>query len=289
MNGGIADITTEQLDSIVKYDEAQLGEVKAIEILPSKMSNTVSAFANSDGGDLWIGVDETRVKKHRSWRGFKRIEDANAHIEVLDKVMQLSQGYSFEFLRHQSSVGFVLHIEVAKVSRIIYATNGQAYVRRSGHNQPAISHIMLQQLERNKGIVSFETTNVNADPNTIINSIVTRTFMRNLMPYTNSDEWLNKQQVIVDGKPTVAGVILFADEPQNILPKRSGIKIARYTTSDAGEGTRDTLSYNPISIEGCAYNLIQSALRKTQGIIEGVFKWTELGAEMVSYPPETLP
>jgi ATP-dependent DNA helicase RecG len=202
--------------------------------------------------------------------------------------MQLGQGYTFGFLRHHSSRGLVLHIEIGKVREIIYATNHIPYVRRSGHNQPVTDNAMLRQLERNKGIVSFETTNASADPNTIINSIVTRTFMRNVVPTANADEWLTKQQTIVDGKPTVAGVILFADEPQAILPKRSGIKIARYTTSMTGEGTRETLSGDPISIEGCAYDLIHSAVRKTQEIIEGVLKWTEHGPETVSYPPETL-
>lgn len=290
MDGNVKLVTAEQRDWIVKYDEAQLGEVKAIEILPGKMSETVSAFANADGGELWIGIDEdlTAKPRRRSWRGFQNIERANAHIEILDKVMQLGQGYSFEFLRHESSGGFVLHIEVVKVSRIIYATNGTAYVRRSGHNQPVTGHAMLQQLERDKGIESFETTNVNADPSTIVDSVTTRTFMRNVVPSVNADAWLKKQQTIVDGKPTVAGVVLFADEPQAILPKRSGIKIARYNTSLVGEGTRETLSGTPISIEGCAYRLIGSAVRKTQEIIEGVHRWTEHGGETVSYPPETL-
>jgi ATP-dependent DNA helicase RecG len=288
MNGNISEITTEQRDWIVKYEEGQLGDVMAIEIAPSKMSQKISAFANADGGEIWIGIDENRVTKVRKWRGFKIIEDANAHIEILDKVLHLRQGYSYKFLSHQKSSGLVLHIEIGKMREIIKATNNTPYIRRGAHDQPVTDHAMLLQLERNKGIVSFETTNADTDPNNIINSIVTRTFMRNVIPSAMADEWLKKQQAIVDGKPTVAGVILFADEPQTILPKRSGIKIARYTTSNWEEGTRETLSGDPISIEGCAYNLIQSAVRKTQEIIQGVRKWTGHGMEMVSYPPETL-
>ena len=128
MNGNVSIITTEQRNWIVKYKEGQLGDVKAIDILPSKMSETVSAFANTDGGELWIGIDEDD-KKRKSWRGFQRTEDANAHIEILDKIMQLRQGYSFDFLSHQTSKGLVLHIEVSKIpNQIIYATSRIAYV-----------------------------------------------------------------------------------------------------------------------------------------------------------------
>jgi len=279
MNGNVSNITTEQRNWIVKYEEGHLGDVKAIDIQPSRMSETISAFANADSGELWIGIDEESVTRRRSWRGFQTIEDANAHIEILDQVLQLGQGYSFEFLHHSSSKGYVLHLEVAKMRNIIYATSGTAYVRRGAHNQAVNTDAMKRQLERNKGIVSFETTNISADPDTIINSIITRTFMNNVIPSTKPEEWLKKQELIVDGKPIVAGVLLFADQPQVYL---------RYTTAGAEEGTRETLSGEPISIEGCLYNLIQSTVRKTQEIIEGVRKWTEHGAEMVSYPPETL-
>jgi len=203
MNGNVSNITTEQRNWIVKYEEGHLGDVKAIDIQPSRMSETISAFANADSGELWIGIDEESVTRRRSWRGFQTIEDANAHIEILDQVLQLGQGYSFEFL---------LHLEVAKMRNIIYATSGTAYVRRGAHNQAVNTDAMKRQLERNKGIVSFETTNISADPDTIINSIITRTFMNNVIPSTKPEEWLKKQELIVDGKPIVAGVLLFADQ-----------------------------------------------------------------------------
>lgn len=287
MNGNTSVITTEQRNWIVKYKEGQLGDVKAIGISPGKMSETVSALANADGGELWIGVDEGE-KKRRSWRGFETDEDANAHIQILDKVLQLGEGYSFEFLKHPASKGLVLHLEIAKMRGIIYATNGFAYIRRGAHNQQVTTDAMKRQLERNEGLISFETHRTNAELDVITDSLITKYFMDNVIPSAKAADWLRKQQVIIEGKATVAGVVLFADEPQAILPKRSGIKIVRYKTTEFVEGTRETLSGDPISIEGCIYNLIQSAVRKTQEIIHGVVKWTEQGAEMVNYPPETL-
>ncbi|MEJ7713741.1 MAG: ATP-binding protein [Pyrinomonadaceae bacterium] len=81
--------------------------------------------------------------------------------------------------------------------------------------------------------------------------------------------------------------MLFADLPQAILPKRSGIKIYRYKTADA-EGTRDTLVGQPVSVEGCAYDIIKGAVRLTQEIISGIQILGTKGLEPVTYPTETL-
>jgi ATP-dependent DNA helicase RecG len=75
--------------------------------------------------------------------------------------------------------------------------------------------------------------------------------------------------------------------PQAILPKRSGIKIYRYKTSEA-EGTRDTLVSDPISVEGCAYDLIKEAVKSTKEIIEKIQILGTKGLEPVTYPTETL-
>ncbi|WP_051978400.1 hypothetical protein [Edaphobacter aggregans] len=92
---------------------------------------------------------------------------------------------------------------------------------------------------------------MNADPVVLTNSAVSLQFMLEIVPTAEPDAWLRKQQVIVGDKPTVAGVVLFAEEPQALLPKRSGIKIYRYKTT-ADEGTRETLDGDPLSIEGHA-------------------------------------
>src|SRR6266436_5133159 len=102
--------------------------------------------------------------------------------------------------------------------------------------------------------------------------------MLEVVPTAEPEPWLRKQQVIQVDKPTVAGVILFAEEPQAALPKRSGIKIYRYRTA-APEGTRETLAGDPISIEGHAYMQIHDAVSKTAEIVESVRVNTPDGLE----------
>jgi predicted HTH transcriptional regulator len=65
---------------VLGYEEVHFGDLKAKELKPAKMSESVSAFANADGGELWIGIHENSAMRQRSWNGFLRIEDANAHI-----------------------------------------------------------------------------------------------------------------------------------------------------------------------------------------------------------------
>ena len=87
--------------------------------------------------------------------------------------------------------------------------------------------------------------------------------------------------------PTVAGILLFADEPQIALPKRSAIKLFRYQTKEEEE-SRETLVFNPLTIEGCAYDQIKAAVLKTKEIIEGISKLGEAGLEKITSPDETL-
>jgi ATP-dependent DNA helicase RecG len=83
----------------------------------------------------------------------------------------------------------------------------------------------LIRLRRNKGIASFETEPVPVEKSLITNSEPIIKFMLEVVPAAEPEPWLKKQQVIVEEKPTVAGLLLFADEPQAAIPKRCGLKI----------------------------------------------------------------
>lgn len=145
----------------------------------------------------------------------------------------------------------------------------------------------LRQLEYTKGLASFETELLDAPAELIANSLTTIEFMLRVVPSAEPEAWLQKQQLIREARPTVGGVLLFADEPQALLPKRSGIKLYRFQTSDE-QGSRETLAFDPVTIEGSAYQQIRSAVDQTSSTVEQVKKLGEEGLEEISYPGEAI-
>lgn len=272
---------------MLAFPEGHFGDLKAIEIAPAKLTRTISALSNAEGGEIYIGIDEDRQAGVRSWRGFATPEQANAHLQVFEPLFPLGDGFAYTFLHCPGEQGLVLKVDIAKSRDVKAASDGKIFLRRGAQNLPVETEEALLRLKRNKGIVSFESETVRADPVALSNSAVTIEFMLEVVPIAEPDRWLRKQQLIVDDKPTVAGVILFAEEPQALLPKRSGVKIYRYKTT-ADEGTRDTLDFDPISIEGHAYRQIYEAVKRTAEIIEAVRVKTPTGLEAVKYPIAAL-
>ena len=190
-------------------------------------------------------------------------------------------------LSHPKQTGVVLQVIVRKTKAVVKANDGIPYIRRGAQSLPVDTQDKLALLERNKGLTSFENEPVTAELAKVCNSTTAIKFILDVVPTSEPEDWLRKKELVKDGKPTVGGIVLFADLPQAILPKRSGIKIYRYKTSDV-EGTRDTLVGDPISVEGCAYDLIKQAVEITKVIIGKIQVLGTKGLEPVAYPKETL-
>lgn len=280
-------ISDKQLQQILSYIEGHFLDLKAKEIQPSKLTKAISAFANADGGELYIGIAETSIGTRHNWKGFADPEDGNAHLQVFEGLFPLGEDYLYNFLVHPKQTGYVIQVLVRKTKGIVKAHDGIPYVRRGAQSLPVDTPEKLTVLERNKGITSYENEPVQIDLANISNSETAIRFILDVVPTSEPEAWLRKQELIKESKPTVAGVVLFSDLPQAVLPKRTGIKVYRYKTGVA-EGTRDTLVGQPVSIEGCAYEIIKEAVRLTQEIIGGIQVLGARGLEPVTYPTETL-
>jgi ATP-dependent DNA helicase RecG len=282
-----ASIDAAQVERILLLEEDHFHDLKAVEIAPAKLTKTISAFANADGGEVYIGIDEDVAAGKRTWRGFANIEAANAHLAVFQGSFPLGQYYSYTFLTSEGLPGCVLFVEIRKSSDVKAASNGTVYLRHGAQSLPIDSDEKLRRLELDKGFASFESETIAVEYQVLTESEVTDAFIANVVPTSTPEKWLRKQRLILNDRPSVAGVVLFADEPQAIFPKHCAIKIYRYQTQDP-EGSRETLVGHPGTVEGCLYDQIEAAVRQTKGIIEGVKKMGVGGLEQVVYPDETL-
>src|SRR3954447_5761531 len=284
----VTDISDAQANHLATREEGHFLDLKAIEVSPAKLTKSMSAFANSDGGELLIGLAENEKEKPAIWRGFADQEAANGHIQAFEDQFPLGGDFRYEFLRCERKRGLLLHATILKSAGIKTASNGKVYVRRGAQNLPVDNQDRLIQLERTKGVTSYEAQTVaSVDLDVITNSETIIEFMLDVIPEREPEHWLKQQQLIIGGSPTVAGLILFSDEPQIYVPK-AAVKIYRYTTSDR-EGARETLVEEPVTIEGNLYDQINEAVARTARLIEGIKAFgTDGNLESVKYPPETL-
>lgn len=287
MSMQIVEISSSDSQRLLSKSEGHFLDFKGRAIQPAKLTKSVSAFANSDGGELLIGIDLLGSDGPRTWDGFDSVEAANGLIQAVEQVMPLGDGLRMTFLTVGDQKGLVLQIEVFKSRDIIKTASGEVYVRRGAQNLPVNTPDALERLRLNKGISSFESKTIDVEEELITNSEESIGFMLEVVPHQEPDKWMRKQLLIIQDKPTVAGTVLFSDEPQAVLPKRCGIKVYRYRTV-GDEGTRESLEGQPITIEGSAYRQVYAAVSKTKEIIEGIRRMTPQGLVTIEYPEETL-
>jgi ATP-dependent DNA helicase RecG len=282
-------ITEQQYQELLQLNESHFLDLKGIDIKPANATKTISAFANASGGDIYFGIEEIdrNSEKKRIWRGFNDEESANSLIQSIENLSPLANHYSATFLSTNQAPGLVLQVTIFKSKDIIYSSDRTVYVRKNAQKQKIEGDEALQRLRLDKGVVSFEDEVVECELNEVTNSEMVIKFMLSVIPSFEPEFWLKKQRLISNDRVTVAGAMLFSDEPQSLLPKRSAIKLYRYKTRSE-EGERDFLDFDPITIEGSAYAIIYNCVNQCKKIVEGVEKLGPEGLERVNYPEEAL-
>lgn len=285
----------EELDArgvalLLATEESHFADLKAREIAPAKAVMHATAFANSAGGEIFIGIDEDNQTGQRDWRGFGAIEDANGFLQALHSTFSGNSFVTAQFVHGVGVSGFVLHLIIEKSREVISATDGHLYTRISAQKVPLrlTSHEEIERLKLDKGLASYEDMPMPDVEHEVVSDSMTMTeFAVAKLPSSEPFPWLKSQRLIQDVNPTVGAILLFADEPQAVLPKRSAIKILRYKSS-ATEGHRDQMDGDPVTIEGPLVNQIREAVDQVVSIVEATAIQTPDGLTRIRYPRETL-
>lgn len=269
---------------LLGQSEGHFLDFKAKEISPVKLTQSISAFSNAEGGELYVGIGE--MPAGFVWDGFRDAEDANPFVLVFEQLFPLGDEFHYEFVACPSKPGLVLHVVAKKTARIMLAHDRFPYLRRNAQKLKIDTEEKRRRLELDKGIYSFEGETVDVDLELVSQSRIMNRFLGATIPHRTAEEFLKMELLIRRGLPRVASVLLFSDLPQAALPDRSSVKLARYRTS--GPAAREALVGAAETIEGPLYDLIHEAVQRTKAQVEAHQIQGTDGLEPAKYPHETL-
>lgn len=276
--------------AIASKPEDHFFDRKAAEISGAKLQKVAVAFANADGGEIYIGVadDKDEQDESKRWKGARNIESYNQLIQALTEV-QPALPMDLTFLRMTEQETYVLRVEIEKSQSVHKTADGSVYERKGAQSLPVKDPQRITELSFAKGAQSYEDYAVEgAVAEDVVDSPEIKEFLADFSPKSDPLELtLNKN--LVDRrsfKPKVAGLLLFASEPPSLIPKKCAVRIIRYETKE-DDPERDHLG--PIeSVEGPLYRLIHRTVHRVTELMSAIKVWTTDGPKAMSYPPETI-
>lgn len=277
-------LTSQETDAILAKAEGHFVDFKSKRITPAKLTRSISALGNAEGGEVFVGIEDPSIQGDR-WQGFENEEAANSHVAVLQNLFPEGDAFSYKFLLSAARNGIVLHCEVFKNQGVWKDSQGDLYLRRGAQSIRQESYEKQERLRYNKGLISFEDSKTDFAIEELSKSESYKEFLKLMVPIAEPEQWLTKQRVSKDGFSTVAGLVLFADEPQTVMPK-AAIKVSRYRTSDAP--TRATLDGQPVTIEGCVVELIRKAVDHVVNTVERIPVFKGTGLKSIQYPRDAI-
>ncbi|WP_232243111.1 RNA-binding domain-containing protein [Paenibacillus sp. GSMTC-2017] len=275
---------------LLNLEESHFCDVKSCRIKPNKLHPHFVAFANSDGGEIYIGVEDRKSTGERLV-GFRTKEEANEIINVLaEKTDPTLIDYSVEFIDFREK-GYVLHLTIPKSPLVHYTSDGSCFIRRNASTKE-VKGATITELAFSKGIFSYETIiKKHVAINEILNGAYLIDYIKRIESSQEPLNFLEKLKLIQrDGEnhvPTVSCLLFFSDDPQIGLNTKCGIKIYRLKTSQS-EYNRDFLEDRPKNIRGP----IELQIIKTKEVIAEYLQKSmiEIGNKYVdySYPSNAL-
>lgn len=220
--------------------ENQYLDRKSARKKPSELLKHLIAFANADGGQLVIGIEDE--KQDNIITGFK---DGRAYpiddFKKIDREMRETPlDLSFEeipVINHKGEEDFILVITVELSSnRVIAAPNDDVYLRQ-GDESVKLSYEQRTQLSYDKGQRFFEDEVVSdASLEDIDDSLVQDFKNRFDISDRSTEEILKARRFLVNGKLTKAAILLFGKYPSAFFPQ-ARVRFQRFDGIDMGTGS----------------------------------------------------
>lgn len=292
-------ISEEDAITFLNKDEDHFFDVTAKNYSGEAVQKKCVAFANSDGGELLIGILDKGEKNlsggiFERWSGFDNIEKSNNTIvDICNGVKPGIPNIFFEFLliKGHEELGRVLKVFIEKSPNVHQTSSGNVYIRKGAQCLHLKNPDQITSLKLSKGEYSYENQRVEQYPvDRLVESEELESFLRGYSPKTDSVVFLKKQLLVSTSdekmQPIYAGVLLYDENPSVVLPKKCAIKIVRYDTTEQTP-ERAHLKQQE-TVEGPLYKQAKESIDIVLRIIESIPLMGPTGLVRAKYPKEAI-
>jgi len=211
-------IDLEEQRRLCSLEENHFFDKKSSRIDPASVLKHVVAFANSDGGEIIIGIkdDKEDVTPENRWDGLASIEHYNGVFQSMS-LLNPPVDYSATFIKSANNQQYALRLNIEKSNRVHASTDEKVYVRRSAQSILVKSHRRIQELSFEKGESSYEDVVLsNYFPEDVTESREIQRFLAEYSLGTDSIDFVTNTNLIdrETFNPKVAGVLLFSNSQQ---------------------------------------------------------------------------
>jgi len=126
----IYDIDEMEAEALLSKDESHFLDFKSKLASGTNLQRLLSAFANTDGGEIYLGVEDKKTTPYTSlldlWNGYTDQEEANAHVQ--NEAVHINPTlpdctYEFFSIKGRPEKGLILRILVEKSPHVHYTSD----------------------------------------------------------------------------------------------------------------------------------------------------------------------
>ena len=276
--------------AMINQDVIQNGQGPRLAFLEdadsTAIAETLVAFANTEGGTILLGLNEdgTPASKQISTSNLEQaLKDAD---DLYNPPIVLGKWEEVEFSNGDSQNGnsgdnTVYAVKIPRSIELHALSDGRVLIRSGSTNRPLGGQEILR-LASAKNTGDFESEVVpgatkESFSRKMIDEYLAKRAERTKRPYNGKIDDLLQEigAVTSDGKPTVSGILLFSEYPQQWLPQ-SGVVFAKFVGTTprgesglAGYSRREELTGPLSKLIEATWNLVWSEMA-VSAVVKGL-------------------
>ena len=271
-------IDSKKLEYLLDLQESQNFDCKRARIKPSKIVETICAFANTDGGIVALGLeDPKKATKEERLIGISEGDDNVSDIlNAIDKefeppIMPVEKQY-IDIKNASGKKDKILLLSISKDDNIHSLRNGDTY-RRDGNKNHKMGASEIIRLKYEKGSLKYEdeiapdATLEDLDA-TILTKYKSDTGSQNIKDWQFLKD--NGLAVKKDGHWVLrkSAVLLFGKNPAVLLKSKTSIKISHYYGTSRNYSGNPNFVTRPFTVEGYLLEQIQQVMEYYRKIVK---------------------